>query len=87
VIDVGADKINTAFMPLQTGSNIDFNGASGPLDFDVTTGEAPSEIQIWCIPKNSAGDAAGKATAAQNSGLSWNPASGNLEGAIGAVCQ
>jgi hypothetical protein len=45
-------------------------------------GEAESEIQIWCVPK----DTTGKATAAQNSGLSWNPSNGNLEGSIGAGC-
>ncbi|MBI5535378.1 MAG: ABC transporter substrate-binding protein [Deltaproteobacteria bacterium] len=81
-IDVGADKINNAFAVLTAGQNIDYNGASGPLNFDINTGEAPSDIQIWCVPK----DANGKATAAQNSGLFFNAATGSLEGAIGTQC-
>ena len=28
---------------------IDIAGASGRLDFDLARGEAPSDIQIWCI--------------------------------------
>ena len=27
---------------------IDFDGISGPLDFDAVTHEAPSDIAIWC---------------------------------------
>jgi len=48
-LDVGAQQINSAFQTLSAGESIDFNGASGPLDYDLTTGEAVSDIQIWCV--------------------------------------
>jgi branched-chain amino acid transport system substrate-binding protein len=48
-IAVGESQINPAFSTLTTG-HIDFDGASGPLDFNLTTGEAPSDIQVWCVP-------------------------------------
>jgi branched-chain amino acid transport system substrate-binding protein len=47
--------INVGQMDLSAGykamalDGIDFNGASGPLDFDVTKGEAPADIQVWCV--------------------------------------
>jgi branched-chain amino acid transport system substrate-binding protein len=77
-IPVGAESINPAFKQLEAGKNIDFDGASGPLNFDVTTGDAPSDIQIWCLPA----DPQGKAASAQNSGLYFDAASGKLSGAV-----
>ncbi len=47
---------------------MNFNGASGPLDFDPVRGEAEADIQIWCITV----DAMGKHTF-RNSGL-YKPA-------------
>ena len=81
-IDVGASNINDALTPLLGGSSINFTGASGPLDFDLATGEAPSDIQIWCLPK----DNSGKATAGIPSGQFYNAISGNLEGSVGTKC-
>jgi branched-chain amino acid transport system substrate-binding protein len=78
-VDVGTD-INAAATKVSAGS-IDFNGASGPLNFDPKTGEAPSDIQIWCIP-----NAGGKAGSATNSGLYFDAKTQLLAGAIGAVC-
>ncbi len=46
---VGQGDFGTANNTLQNGGTIDFRGASGPLDFDPTKGEADSDIQIWCI--------------------------------------
>ena len=77
-IAVGADSINPAFKVLGGGKNIDFDGSSGPLNFDVTTGDAPSDIQIWCLPK----DPGGKASSAQNSGLYFDASTGKLAGSI-----
>ncbi len=54
-IDVGATGIGPANASLQQGGTVDFVGASGELQFDTKTGEAPSEIQIWCIPQSLAG--------------------------------
>ena len=50
-IVVGPNNINAAYTALTNGTapSIDFDGASGPLDFDIATGEARSDIDIWCI--------------------------------------
>ena len=32
---------------LEAGKDIDISGASGALDFDPATGEAPSKIELW----------------------------------------
>ncbi|AKU94024.1 Branched-chain amino acid ABC transporter, amino acid-binding protein [Labilithrix luteola] len=48
-IDVGPVRINDAFNALTASQKIDINGASGPLFFDKDTGEAPSDIAVWCI--------------------------------------
>ncbi len=50
VINAGSAQIGQAQAALQAGSTINFEGASGSLQFDLVTGEGPSEIQIWCIP-------------------------------------
>jgi branched-chain amino acid transport system substrate-binding protein len=34
---------------LQSGQSIDVEGASGELDFDAATGEAPAALQLWRI--------------------------------------
>ncbi|MCC6553107.1 MAG: ABC transporter substrate-binding protein [Polyangiaceae bacterium] len=80
-VEVGTDGINGAFATLKDGEPIDFVGASGPLDFDVDTGEAPSDIQIWCLPS-----AGGEAQSALGSGLYLDAATSTLMGAMGAVC-
>jgi branched-chain amino acid transport system substrate-binding protein len=49
VVNVGKGDFGPAGNALQGGQSINFEGASGPLDFDVPTGEAPSDIQIWCV--------------------------------------
>ena len=77
-IDVGAEAMNDAFAELLAGRNIDFNGASGPLDFDITTGEAESDIQIWCVDV----DGTGKANAFKNSKEFYNATTRKLEGTI-----
>ncbi|MFO0614621.1 MAG: ABC transporter substrate-binding protein [Polyangiaceae bacterium] len=52
-INVGQAQLNVAFSTMSTASgSIDFNGASGPLDWDLKRGEAVSDIVIWCLPKN-----------------------------------
>ncbi len=48
-IDVGATGLSRGMEAMLKGEKIDFNGASGPLDFDVTTGEAPSDYGVWCV--------------------------------------
>jgi branched-chain amino acid transport system substrate-binding protein len=34
---------------LRTNSCFDFEGVSGPLDFDPVTGDAESDIAVWCL--------------------------------------
>lgn len=47
----GAAELNTKFKPLfdSPDGKIDYDGVSGPLDFDPNTGEAPADIDVWCI--------------------------------------
>ena len=54
--NVGAAGIKAAFQVLQSGNAIDINGASGPLDFDLTKHEAISDITVWCISKDGTGN-------------------------------
>lgn len=83
-IDVGTEDINKALPSLAAGENIDFNGASGPLDFDPDTGEAPSDIQIWCLPES---PSTKKATTAVSSGLFYSATDKKLVGEIGTICE
>jgi branched-chain amino acid transport system substrate-binding protein len=78
-IDVGGSGINAAHEKLLTTTeNVDFNGASGPLDFDVATGEAPSDIQVWCISKvATSGD-----TTFANTGFYYDAIDEQMKGAI-----
>lgn len=48
-INVGSSGIGAAYSALQQGNTIDFVGASGDLNFALDSGEAPSEIQVWCV--------------------------------------
>ena len=50
LIKAGTSKFNDAIQNLKSGSSIDYDGASGPLNFDLALGEAPSDIQFWCVP-------------------------------------
>ncbi|NUO51900.1 MAG: ABC transporter substrate-binding protein [Polyangiaceae bacterium] len=48
-VNVGSSGIGAAYSALQQGGTIDFVGASGDLNFALDSGEAPSEIQVWCV--------------------------------------
>ena len=73
VIQAGYQDINKSFAAM-AGTGIDYNGASGPLNFDPVTGEAPADIQIWCIKPGAAGYAP--------SGYNFAAASGVIEGKL-----
>jgi branched-chain amino acid transport system substrate-binding protein len=45
---VGQDKTQDALNAIATKS-LDVDGASGPLDFDLSLHEAPSDIDVFCI--------------------------------------
>ncbi len=34
---------------LKPDGKIDYDGVSGPLDFDVNKGEADADIDVWCV--------------------------------------
>jgi branched-chain amino acid transport system substrate-binding protein len=42
-------NFNMATSELASGSAINIEGASGPLDFDPSTGEAPGAIEVWTV--------------------------------------
>jgi len=73
-VDVGLNKIPSALNTLGGGGGIDFNGASGPLDFDTKTGDAPCDIQVWCINGNSTGF--------NNSGYYYSAKTASMQGTI-----
>jgi branched-chain amino acid transport system substrate-binding protein len=73
--DVGIAELNLSFTKLVAGAGIDFNGASGPLDFDLKKGEAPSDIQIWCVSKDGA---TGFANGTINSKIFYDAKAGKL---------
>ncbi len=75
-IEVGPGGINDAFRILRSGAPIDFDGASGPLDFDIATGEAPSNIDVFCVARNGAG-----LPFFQSSGRRYNAVTRGMEGA------
>jgi branched-chain amino acid transport system substrate-binding protein len=53
---VGAANIKSAFQVLESGNAIDIDGASGPLDFDLSQHEAKSDITVWCISIDGSGN-------------------------------
>jgi branched-chain amino acid transport system substrate-binding protein len=74
-IDSGPNALNDAFTTLKTGNDIDFNGASGPLDFNLSTGEAPADIDIWCVVRDSSQNPVFK-----SSGAYYDAAKGQIIG-------
>ena len=91
VVDGGAPvefgnvtTISDTLKKLQAGQGINVIGASGSLDFDLSTGEAPSDIQIWCLRQG----LDKKAEKGINSGIYLDAASMALQGtSYSADCQ
>lgn len=73
-INAGGSEVNKGYKAMLLGG-IDYNGASGPLDFDPTTGEAPGDIQVWCVDAKG-----GTATGFKNSGLFFDARTKTLQG-------
>lgn len=77
VLDVGPSSLPRGFESMRTGEKVDFNGASGALDFDVATGEAPSDYGVWCVkvdPNSS------KTTFEEATGLSYDAKAQKVSG-------
>jgi serine/threonine protein kinase/ABC-type branched-subunit amino acid transport system substrate-binding protein len=77
-IDVGQSGIFDAFAALRGGQNVDLNGATGAMDFDLATGEAPFDQAIVCA----AVDEQGKAYDGVESGMVWAAKTRRLEGTM-----
>jgi len=54
-VPVGPGDFSRYFTAAANQACIDFEGASGPLDFNPDTGEALSDIATWCMRPNSDG--------------------------------
>ncbi len=75
-VAIGTDDINVALNALLAGGEIKVAGTSGPLDYDVSTGDPEGDIQVWCLSVNASGSASGF----QNSGLFYAGGAQELEG-------
>jgi len=78
-VNVGVEEISAAYSLLQKGSKIDLNGVSSPLDYNPATGDAESDVQIWCA---SVDESTGAAKGYQNSGLYYSAAASSLKGTL-----
>ncbi|MEO7329182.1 MAG: ABC transporter substrate-binding protein [Minicystis sp.] len=81
-IGPGNGAINDTFTKLTSGKLIDIEGTSGPLDFDEF-GEAPSDIQIWCMATAPAPKLVGDPL---NSGLHLDSKTNKLIGQTSSDC-
>lgn len=78
-IDVGSAALARGMTAMINGTKVDFNGASGPLDFDLTKGEAPSDYSVWCVKNDP--NTAGKFAFQEVAGSSYSARTQTLEGA------
>lgn len=74
-VEPGQNNINGILQKLASSSTakVDYDGASGPLDFDLATGDAPSDIRIWCIGRTGTVEAL-----TQNTGVLWQASTAAL---------
>lgn len=82
VVSVSPSEIEVGFDLLSQGLTIDVKGTSGPLNFDPAVGEAESDIQIWCVPT----DDAGNALLPAYSGMAYFSDAGILDGQFVPPC-
>jgi branched-chain amino acid transport system substrate-binding protein len=75
-IDVGPTGIFEAYGALARGEHIDLNGATGSLDFDPQTGDAPVDLAALCA----AVDAHGAASESIESGVVFEAKASRLAG-------
>ena len=76
--DVGPADIFDAYSALRRGENIDLNGATGSLDFDLDTGEAPFDQAVLCA----ALDDKGRPVDSVESGVVFHSSPSRLEGTL-----
>jgi branched-chain amino acid transport system substrate-binding protein len=75
-VDAGPLAIFDGISALSSRSSIDLDGASGALDFDVATGEAPSDFVLVCPHV----DARGRLDGEVDAPLRYRAKTGNIEG-------
>ncbi len=56
IVKAGPTDINEARNKLSMGSSINYEGASGSLQFDLTTGEAGADVARWIVEKRANGE-------------------------------
>ena len=56
VVNAGPAGLSSGLTTLRAGANIDFEGASGLLAFDLDTGEAPSNVDRYVFDVRAADD-------------------------------
>lgn len=77
-IEVGPMSIFEGITALASGERIDLRGASMALDFDLSTGEAPSDFALVCPDVGADGSAAGDL----ESGVYYRAATKSIEGKV-----
>jgi serine/threonine protein kinase len=77
-IEVGPPGIFEAFTTLRSGQNVDLLGATGKLDFDLTTGDPPVDQAVLCV----AVDESKRAFDSVESGLVYRASTAKLEGTL-----
>jgi hypothetical protein len=75
-VDVGPGGVYKAFGVLGGGKNVDLDGASTSLDFDLATGDAATDLAAYCLAPGASGGALREIP----SGLLFRARSGKLEG-------
>ncbi len=78
-INVGVNDLNQGLNVLSQGQTINLEGVSGPLDFDLATGDVLQQIQVWCIPTGDDGRPASPRTSGYYFGLDGNGAVGSFD--------
>jgi branched-chain amino acid transport system substrate-binding protein len=77
-VDVGPTGIFDALSTLSSGAHIDLNGATGPLDFDLETGDAAVDLAILCVQASEGADT----DETVESGLVYDATAGVLQGTM-----
>ncbi|WP_394832629.1 ABC transporter substrate-binding protein [Pendulispora rubella] len=80
MIPAGPGNISAALERLLAGETFDYDGASGPLDFDVATGEAPANVPLWCV-----GSGDGSTVDVRTSSVHYSAKLGKLTGSLAEI--
>ena len=78
-VDVGPTQVFEALSELARGGHVDLEGADTALDFDLATGDAPSDFALVCAATDRAGRASGESV---ESGLVFRAKSRRVEGTL-----